>query len=284
MTPPDDASNAAFAVTRETAPITDANAAGSADSRPYASIHAVPVGDIVAHSSRVAEAFYRGFEIVFALVSLIVGLPIMLVEGVLIRWDSPGPALFFHTRPGRSKMVLGRELVRRSDLIAPPGGYVPDALYYVPTYFRMVKFRTMYQDARNRFPGLYDYNFAPGEFRQRYGTLQHDPRVTRVGEILRKLSVDELPNLWSVLVGDMRLAGPRPEAPEVLRYYTSEEMYKFSCKPGITGLAQINGRGLLNWGKTLEWDLRYVRSRSVWLDLKIIFVTLKYVVARHGAF
>jgi len=69
-----------------------------------------------------------------------------------------------------------------------------------------------------------------------------------------------------------------------LRYYTSEEMYKFSCKPGITGLAQINGRGLLNWGKTLEWDLRYVRSRSVWLDLKIIFVTLKYVVARHGAF
>jgi len=284
MTPPDDASNAAFAVTRETAPITDANAAGSADSRPYASIHAVPVGDIVAHSSRVAEAFYRGFEIVFALVSLVVGLPIMLVEAALIRWDSPGPAMFFHNRPGRSKMVRGRELVGRSDLVPPPGGYDPDALYYVPTYFRLIKFRTMYQDARTRCPELYGYNFAPGEFRQKFGTHQHDPRVTRVGEVLRKLSVDELPNLWSVLIGDMRLVGPRPEAPEVLRYYTPEEMYKFACKPGITGLAQINGRGLLNFGQVIDWDLCYVRTRSVWLDLKIILVTLKYVVTRHGAF
>jgi lipopolysaccharide/colanic/teichoic acid biosynthesis glycosyltransferase len=142
----------------------------------------------------------------------------------------------------------------------------------------------MYHDARSRFPELYAYKFTPGEFREKYGTHKNDPRVTRVGQILRRLSVDELPNLWSVLVGDMRLVGPRPEAPEVLRYYTAEEMYKFACKPGITGLAQINGRGLLNFGQTISWDLRYIRDRSVWLDLKIILVTLKYVVARHGAF
>jgi len=108
--------------------------------------------------------------------------------------------------------------------------------------------------------------------------------VTRIGRVLRTLSVDELPNLWSVLIGDMRLVGPRPEAPEVLRYYSFEEMYKFAVKPGITGLAQINGRGLLNWGETLAFDLEYVRTRTVMLDLKILAITLKQVLSRHGAF
>jgi lipopolysaccharide/colanic/teichoic acid biosynthesis glycosyltransferase len=283
MTPPDAFTGSAIAVTR-VAVVAEADAAVDAEAPTHGRVHAVPVVGLVAHSAPIAEAFYRALEIIVALVALIVALPIMLLEAVLIRWDSPGPALFFHTRPGQSKIVRGRELVGRSDLVPPPGGYDLDALYYVPTYFRLVKFRTMYQDARQRFPELYAYKFAPGEFRQKYGTHQHDPRVTRIGEILRKLSVDELPNLWSVLMGDMRLVGPRPEAPEVLRYYSPEEMYKFTCKPGITGLAQINGRGLLNFGQVIDWDLRYVRGRSVWLDLKIIFVTLKYVVARHGAF
>jgi hypothetical protein len=132
------------------------------------------------------------------------------------------------------------------DLQPPPGGYKADRLYYVPSYFRLVKFRTMFSDARDRFPELYAYDFAQDEFHRQHPTLQYDPRVTRLGSILRKLSLDELPNLWSVLVGDMRLVGPRPEAPEVLRYYGPQEMYKFACKPGITGLAQVNGRGLLN--------------------------------------
>ena len=96
--------------------------------------------------------------------------------------------------------------------------------------------------------------------------------------------MDELPNLWSVVAGDLRLVGPRPEAPEVLPYYTPAEMYKFACKPGITGLAQISGRGLLNWGETLALDLLYVRTRSIALDVKIIFLTVKRVLARHGAF
>jgi lipopolysaccharide/colanic/teichoic acid biosynthesis glycosyltransferase len=102
--------------------------------------------------------------------------------------------------------------------------------------------------------------------------------------VLRKLSLDELPNLWSVLICDMRLVGPRPEAPEVLQYYSEEEMYKFALKPGITGLAQINGRGFLNWGETLSWDLNYVHRRSVGLDLTIILKTLRRVITRQGAF
>ncbi|MBV8888983.1 MAG: sugar transferase [Alphaproteobacteria bacterium] len=248
--------------------------------RPYA----VPVRGAPAASGGLAEAAYRVFEILVALTVLIVGLPLILIEAALIRWDSPGPALFFHRRPARSQIAPGRDLDHRSDLRPPPGGYDPDALYYVPSYFVLPKLRTMHSDARARFPELYGYKFSAEEFHQQYPTLRHDPRVTRVGRVLRKLSVDELPNLWSVLVGDMRLVGPRPEAPEVLQYYTPEEMYKFVCKPGITGLAQINGRGLLNWGETLAWDLEYIRTRSVALDLKILLITLKNVLARHGAF
>ena len=250
----------------------------------FGKLHAVHVRRIAGSSGWLAEAIYRGFEITLALIGLTVGLPLMLLGAALIVCDSPGPALFFHKRPARSNMIRGRELEGRADLLPPPGGFRPDALYYVPSYFILVKLRTMYDDARSRFPQFYAFEFPPGEFHRQYPTHRHDPRVTRVGRFLRRLSVDELPNLWSVLVGDIRLVGPRPEAPEVLRYYTPEEMYKFACKPGITGLAQINGRGHLNWGETLAQDLLYVHTRSVALDLKIIFVTLKRVIFQRGAF
>ncbi len=251
----------------------------------HGKINAVPVvDDIIGRSSWPVEALYRVFEILVALVGLVVGLPIMLIVGALIRLDSTGPALFFHSRPGRARMVRGRDLRDRPDLRPPPGGFGPDQLYYVPNYFRLVKFRTMYADSKSRFPELYIYNFPVEEFHRRYFKVDNDPRVTRIGRSLRTLTLDELPNLWCVLVGDMRLVGPRPESPDVIKYYTPDEMYKFTCKPGITGLAQINGRGLLSFGETLAWDLRYVRMRSVALDLKIIFVTLKYVITRRGAF
>jgi lipopolysaccharide/colanic/teichoic acid biosynthesis glycosyltransferase len=248
--------------------------------KPYA----VPLRALPASSTPLTEALYRAFEIVVAAVGLVLTLPVILVGMALIRWDSPGQALFLHRRPARSVMVRGRVLEHRDDVQPPPGGYDPNALYYVPSYFTLAKLRTMRSDARAHFPELYSYKFPPEEFHKQYPTLRIDPRVTRVGRVLRKLSLDELPNLWSVLVGDMRLVGPRPEAPEVLPYYTCEEMYKFACKPGITGLAQINGRGLLNWGETLAWDLEYVRTRSVMLDLKILLITLKRVIFSHGAF
>lgn len=259
--------------------------------RTLGKLHAVPAdGDVespggsVESQDGLAEAAYRCFEIVVAGLGLALSLPLLLVAGLLIRWDSPGPALFFHKRPARSIPMPGRALVGRTDLQPPPGGFDPDRLYYVPSYFTLVKLRTMYHDARSRFPQCYAYEFDPARFHEQFPTDRNDPRVTRVGRLLRRLSVDELPNLWSVLVGDMRLVGPRPEAPEVLRYYTPQEMYKFVYKPGITGLAQINGRGFLNWGETLAFDLQYVRTRSVALDLKIILATLRHVLARRGAF
>jgi lipopolysaccharide/colanic/teichoic acid biosynthesis glycosyltransferase len=252
--------------------------------RSQGRLHAVPASPLAAPPLTPTEVAYRGVEVMVAATGLLFCLPLILLAAAVIRLDSPGPALFLHRRPARSTLVRGRDLVNRTDLQPPPGGYQPDAFYYVPSYFTLVKLRTMYHDSRNRFANFYTYDFQPEEFHRKYPTLRHDPRVTRAGRILRKLSVDELPNLWSVLTGDLRLVGPRPEAPEVLRYYTPEEMYKFSCKPGITGLAQISGRGLLDWGETLACDLEYVRTRSVALDLKIIFVTIKNLVSRHGAF
>jgi lipopolysaccharide/colanic/teichoic acid biosynthesis glycosyltransferase len=251
---------------------------------PNGKVYAVPVRDVAPASNWLAEVLYRGFEILVALTGLTVALPLMLIVAALICCDSPGPALFFHKRPARSIILRGQDLHDRSDLRPPPGGYKANLQYYVPSYFTLVKFRTMYNDARARFPEFYAYRYGPGEFHRGHPTIRHDPRVTRVGRMLRKLSVDELPNLWSVLVGDMRLVGPRPEAPEVLQYYNEEEMYKFACKPGVTGLAQINGRGLLNWGETLARDLEYVRTRSIGLDIKIILLTLKRIMTRHGAF
>jgi lipopolysaccharide/colanic/teichoic acid biosynthesis glycosyltransferase len=287
MNPPPDAfGSAVFAIGDNLAPVARADFEMVGGPLPVGLAHVVPVPthEPVGTSGQLTEALYVGFEKLAAAIGLIVTAPIMLVVAVLIRLDSPGPVLFFHTRPGRSIKCRGRDIEVRTDLRPPPGGYDPDALYYVPSYFQLVKFRTMFADARTRFPKFYAYDFAPGEFHRQPATYQRDPRVTRVGRLMRKLSLDELPNLWCVLRGDMRLVGPRPEAPQVLRYYTPEEMYKFACKPGITGLAQINGRGLLNWGQILSWDIKYIRERTVWLDLKIMLLTIKYVATRRGAF
>ena len=247
-------------------------------------MHVIPADHIGASSQRVGRALYRAFEFVAALIGLLVGLPLILIAAVAVRLDSPGAALFRHTRPARSVCVRGRDLVGRPDLLPPPGGYRSEAQYRVPAYFTLIKLRTMYADARSRFPEYYAYEYSPENFHSQFPTIQDDPRVTRVGRLLRRLSVDELPNLWSVLIGDMALVGPRPEAPEVLQFYTPEEMIKFTVKPGITGLAQISGRGLLTWGETLALDLEYVRTRTIILDLKVIVLTILRVASRYGAF
>ena len=283
MTPPPDAIGT-VAVVVEQPRVADSRTVGRTVVPHHGPPHVVPAGDVVASSHWLAEGLYRYCEVIVALIGLMATLPLMLLAAVLVRLDSPGPALFFHKRPARSILICGRDLEGRSDLRPPPGGYRPDGLYYVPSYFTLMKLRTMYWDAPVRFPEFYAYKFAPDEFHCQYPTHRYDPRVTRAGRILRRLSIDELPNLWSVLVGDMRLVGPRPEAPEVLQYYAPEEMYKFAYKPGMSGLAQINGRGFLNWGETLAWDLQYIRTRSVLLDLKIILATLKRVIMRSGAF
>jgi lipopolysaccharide/colanic/teichoic acid biosynthesis glycosyltransferase len=107
-------------------------------------------------------------------------------------------------------------------------------------------------------------------------------RLTRVGRVLRATSLDELPTLWNVVKGDMRLVGPRPLLPEYLPLYTPEQMRRHEVKPGITGWAQIHGRNAISWEEKFRLDVWYVDNRSLWLDVKILWLTVWQVLARKG--
>ena len=131
--------------------------------------------------------------------------------------------------------------------------------------FYMIKFRTMR-----------DITDVNGNY------LSDEIRMTRFGSILRSLSLDELPELWNVLKGDMSLVGPRPLLMEYLDLYSKEQLQRHNVKPGITGWAQINGRNALTWQEKFALDLWYVDNRSIWLDIKILLLTVKKVLIREG--
>ena len=189
------------------------------------------------------------FEIVVALIGLVVGPPLILIASVIVRLDSPGTALFRHRRPARSVCIRGRDLVGRPDLVPPPGGYRLDAQYYVPSYFTLVKLRTMYTDARTRFPAYYAYRFSQENFHSQFPTSATIPASRERDGLLRRLSIDELPNLWSVVKGDMALVGPRPEAPEVLQYYTAGRNGEIHAEAGDYGSCTDRRKGAAQLGR-----------------------------------
>lgn len=212
------------------------------------------------HLSR-AEPYRPAFlysvaERLISLVALLFASPLILLMMVAVRIDSPGPALFVQNR-----IAMG---ARRP--------------------FRFVKLRTMYIDARQRWPDLYDTNFTPDQLPQVRLTLKEDPRVTPLGKFLRKTSLDELPNFWNVVIGDMRLVGPRPETWDMLAHYDARTLQKFDVKPGITGYAQVLGRGDLTFTETVELDLAYVREASLKTDLWCIKETIVAVFLQRGAY
>ena len=148
--------------------------------------------------------------------------------------------------------------------------------------FKIVKLRGMFKDARDRFPSYYDYsNKQDLDF-----CFHHevDPRVTRAGNFIRKTSIDELPNLWNVVLGDMSLVGPRPEIPEVMALYGSYRDEYLSVKPGVTCLSKCTGRDRLTKRETIEYDLDYIRRRSFRLDLQLLWQTFRGVVMRRDVF
>jgi lipopolysaccharide/colanic/teichoic acid biosynthesis glycosyltransferase len=238
-----------------------------------------PVGLAVA-------ALYRIAEFAFAASVLLLSMPFLVVIAVLIRWDTPGPVFFVQQRTGRSRRVRGRHIPESRNLVPPEGGFDPDRYYWVPTSIAFVKFRTMYRDAIERFPEYYwwRYDLDPDEVQEMYYKLEDDPRLTRVGRWLRMTSFDEIPNFWNVLNGDLHLVGPRPESVEIQGFYNEEQMLKFTVKPGLTCTSKIYGRGNLPVGEQIAWDLRYVHERSLWLDLKVVFLTIWRVLTQRGAF
>ncbi len=136
--------------------------------------------------------------------------------------------------------------------------------------FDQWKFRTMVKNAR----GL----------AHPFETFLGDPRITRVGRFLRRWSIDELPQLWNVLRGDMSLVGPRPTFVEVAAQYSEAESRRLEVQPGITGLAQVEGRNLIPWPRRVEFDAAYIDQCSVWLDLKILFRTIAVLVRGKGVY
>jgi lipopolysaccharide/colanic/teichoic acid biosynthesis glycosyltransferase len=195
----------------------------------------------------------RAFDVTVGIVLLPIATPIVLVAALAIRVNTPGSPFFFQTRLGKN----GKP-------------------------FRIFKLRGMYIDSRSRFATLYDYSKKRDlEF---FFHHEDDPRVTQAGKFFRKTSIDELPNLWNVITGDMSLVGPRPEIPDVLELYGPYQDEYLSVKPGITCLSKCTGRDKLTKRETIELDLDYIRRRSFSFDLRILWRTFRCVILRRDVF
>ncbi len=219
----------------------------------------------------------RWLDIVGAATLLTLFSPLMLVIAILIKLDSPGPALFAQDRVGSTVRGKGG---KRSWQTCP---------------FTLYKFRTMYQNSdSNRHQAFVralihkDYETLsalqgkPGESSSKF-KMVNDPRVTRVGRFLRKTSLDELPQLWNVLKGDMSLVGPRPAIPYEVDMYSPEHVQRLAAKPGLTGVWQITSRSSVDFDRMVELDVWYIENQSFWLDLKILVRTPYIVLVGRGA-
>lgn len=194
----------------------------------------------------------RSVDIMLSLIALILASPILLIAAAAIQLSSPGPVLFFQQRAGRGRKP-----------------------------FRMLKLRTMYlgaEDDKELFRPFNDLKGGP------CFKIRRDPRVTGVGRFLRKFSIDELPQFWNVLRGDMALVGPRPLPVDEVAGGGTDQRLRHSVRPGLTCLWQVSGRTDIPFDEWLALDLWYVRNRSLWLDMAILIKTIPAVVSGRGAY
>ncbi|WP_459893594.1 undecaprenyl-phosphate galactose phosphotransferase WbaP [Desulfothermus okinawensis] len=198
----------------------------------------------------------RFFDIVLCVISLPILLPVVFVLYILIRLDSPGNPFFIQERLGENGKT-----------------------------FRCIKFRSMYVKADEMLDEYFEKNPGAKEDWIKYKKIRgDDPRVTKMGKFLRKWSLDELPQVWNVLRGDMSLVGPRPYLPREEMDMKDYKDYILFTKPGITGLWQVTGRNKLLFKDRLKLDTWYVLNWSLWLDIVILFKTVKVVLKREGAY
>ncbi|TWA52910.1 lipopolysaccharide/colanic/teichoic acid biosynthesis glycosyltransferase [Azospirillum baldaniorum] len=203
-------------------------------------------------SGALGDTLKRALDIVVSASLLTVAAPMFGIVALAIKLDSPGAVLFPQTRVGRH-------------------GH----------HFSMWKFRSMHVDAERHKAGLLAQNRFDGNvlFKMRY-----DPRITTVGRFLRRASIDELPQLWNVLKGDMSLVGPRPPLPAEVARYSHHDMHRLDAAPGITCLWQISGRSELPFPEQIRLDLEYIHTRSLAKDLSILARTIPAVVSAKGAY
>ena len=198
----------------------------------------------------------RTFDIAVAAAGLLLTTPLMCVVALLVRLSSPGPVIYASPRIGQGYAEL-----------------------------RIWKFRSMYLDAEDRLAALLESSPQLRAEYETYRKLKSDPRVTRVGNVIRRLSIDELPQLVNVLRGDMSIVGPRPKLPNEQSNYGQHLEEVLSVRPGLTGLWQVSGRNRLTLDERVSLDLEYVRTRSLRLDIRICARTSVQLLQphRHGA-
>ena len=199
----------------------------------------------------IVQRLKRGLDLLLATMALLVLFPIMAITALAIKLESPGPIIFRQTRVGK----WGKT-------------------------FTCYKFRSMCMDAEARKPALIQQNEVDGPIFK----MQTDPRVTRVGRIIRKLSIDELPQLFNVFKGDMSLVGPRPPVPHEVNQYKFDHLRRLDAMPGLTGLQQVSGRSDLPFDRWVELDLQYISQQSLRKDLEILLKTIPAVLLGKGAY
>lgn len=195
--------------------------------------------------------FKRAFDIFISAISIVILFPLMMIIAIAIKLDSKGGAIFKQKRVGLNGAI-----------------------------FTIYKFRTMVKDAHK----MLKLNIDKDNLGKLVFQDKNDARVTRIGHFLRRTSLDELPQLFNVIIGNMSLVGPRPEIPDVADLYDDTQRLRLMVKPGITGLAQVSGRGEIELQKTIEYDIKYISEFSLASDIKILLKTFKVVFKNEGAF
>lgn len=194
----------------------------------------------------------RILDVAMAGLGLALLVPLFVLIYMIIKWENPrAPVFFSQTRVGKH----GRT-------------------------FKMYKFRTMVMNAEKLKEKLLHLNEISGAMFK----MKNDPRITKIGRVLRKSSLDELPQLWNVLRGDMSLVGPRPPLPEEVADYTAYDMQRLAVIPGCTGLWQVSGRNDVGFRDMVEFDLQYIREQSILMDLYILMKTLRVMLGTKDAF
>lgn len=216
------------------------------------SIQASYVYNSELEEKKVYNFLKKNIDFLGALMGLIILAPLFLIIALLIKIEDPKGSVFFkQSRVGRN----GKE-------------------------FQMYKFRSMVVDAENILQKLLDKNEVSGAMFK----MKEDPRITRIGKFIRKTSIDELPQLWNVVKGEMSLVGPRPPLPREVEEYTEYDKQRLMVIPGCTGLWQVSGRNNLGFKEMVNLDLEYINKRSVLFDLKIILRTFREIVASKNAY
>ncbi|MCU0489982.1 MAG: exopolysaccharide biosynthesis polyprenyl glycosylphosphotransferase [Chloroflexaceae bacterium] len=201
--------------------------------------------------TKISQSLKRTLDIGISVIALLFAAPIMLLTALAIKLDSPGPVFFRQTRVGKWGET-----------------------------FDCYKFRSMHIDAEERLKELIARNEADGPVFK----IKNDPRITRVGRIIRKLSIDELPQIFNVLKGEMSWVGPRPAIPREVAQYTYEQVQRLQVIPGITGLQQVSGRSNVDFKRWIELDLQYIAEQSLWKDIQILLKTIPAVLFSRGAY